>query len=290
MKVGGISSKNFKSYITSTLEILKAFKLNSIKSNIFFIMLRIPSKIFQLFFFKKKKLNQTFKIIKKNIYKDIFDKIFYITINPEKLNKDNYILSAMNLAFLGSYYNNEIKLSTNLVNWPDGLFAKTLDQNIKKIPGRDLINKLEIPKKISSIKVFGNLSTVSYLFLKKRFKKKIINIKLPYGNISELTKKNYEIKKNELIFITLPTPKQEQFAEHLTKKNKYYKIICIGGSIAISSGEEKSVPRKLYYLEFLWRLRYDTIRRVSRLITTFIYFAYGRFVLKINKRVTIKIV
>ena len=196
----------------------------------------------------------------------------------------------MNLAFLGSFYNEEIKLSTNLVNWPDGLFAKTLEKDIKKIPGRELINKLEIPKTISSIKVFGNLSTLSYLFLKKRFKKKIINIKLPYGNISELTKINYKIKKNELIFITLPTPKQEQFAHHLIRKNKYYKIICIGGSIAISSGEEKSVPKELYYLEFLWRLRYDTIRRLVRLISTFFYFTYGRYILRKNKNVTIKIV
>jgi glycosyltransferase involved in cell wall biosynthesis len=290
MRIGGISGKNFKSYLVSTLEILKAFKMNNIQSNIFFILLRIPSKLFQLFFFWEKKLNQNFKIIQTNIYRNIFNKTFNITTNPEKINKKNYILSAMNLAFLGSFYNEEIKLSTNLVNWPDGLFAKTLDKDIKKIPGRDLINKLEISKKISSIKVFGNLSTVSYLFLKKRFKKKIINIKLPYGNISELTKINYKIKKNELIFITLPTPKQEQFAHHLIKKNKYYKIICIGGSIAISSGEEKSVPKELYYLEFLWRLRYDTIRRLVRLIYTFFHFTYGRYILRKNKNVTIKIV
>jgi glycosyltransferase involved in cell wall biosynthesis len=290
MKVGGISSRNFKSYIISTLEILKAFNINNIKSNIFFILLRVPSKVFQLFFFWEKKLNENFKIIKNNIYRNIFNKSFNITMYPEKINKENYILSAMNLAFLGSYYNEEIKLNNNLVNWPDGLFAKTLKKNLGKIPGRDLINKLEIPKKISIIKVFGNLSSVSYFFLKKKFKKKIINIKLPYGNISELTKINYKIKKNELVFITLPTPKQEQFAQHLTRENKNYKIICIGGSIAISSGEEKSVPRNLYYLEFLWRLRYDTIRRIVRLFATFFYFTYGRYILRKNKDINIKIV
>ena len=37
----------------------------------------------------------------------------------------------------------------------------------------------------------------------------------------------------------MPTPKQEQLAEYLTKKNKHYKIICIGGSINIVSGLEK---------------------------------------------------
>ena len=43
--------------------------------------------------------------------------------------------------------------------------------------------------------------------------------------------------------ITLPTPKQEQLSEHLIKINKYYKIICIGGSINIVSGLEKEVPK-----------------------------------------------
>ena len=50
---------------------------------------------------------------------------------------------------------------------------------------------------------------------------------------------NYKINKDEIILTTLPTPKQEQLAEYLTKKNKHYKIICIGGSINIVSGLEK---------------------------------------------------
>ena len=72
-----------------------------------------------------------------------------------------------------------------------------------------------------------------------------------------------------LIFLTLPTPKQEQVAQFLKSKNKYYKIICIGGSIGIVSGDEKEVPKSLYYFEFLWRLRYETTRRLKRLFITF---------------------
>ena len=51
MSTGGLSGKNLMSYYTSTLEILRSFKKNKIYSNIFFILLRFPIKIFQ--FFKK---------------------------------------------------------------------------------------------------------------------------------------------------------------------------------------------------------------------------------------------
>ena len=80
--------------------------------------------------------------------------------------------------------------------------------------------------------------------------------------------------KNELILITLPTPKQEIIAEYIKNSNKNYKIICIGASLNISSGEEKQMPKIIENLnvEFLWRLRTDFFRRIKRIILTFFYF------------------
>jgi UDP-N-acetyl-D-mannosaminuronic acid transferase (WecB/TagA/CpsF family) len=86
----------------------------------------------------------------------------------------------------------------------------------------------------------------------------------------------------------LPTPKQEIFAHFLSSKNKNFKIICIGGSIAIASGEEKVVPEYISYLEFLWRLRYETFRRVKRLLTTFCYYCYGSIFTKKLKELKIE--
>jgi hypothetical protein len=183
----------------------------------------------------------------------------------------------MNLAFLGSYVKNDIYKYDNLINWPDGIFVKTFKKNIIKIPGRNIIKYLKIPRNITKIKIFGNLSDKSKYYLEKKFNKKIENIVLPYGDIEEIIKKKYFIKKNELAFVTLPTPKQEQFAHHLANNTKNYKVICIGGSIAIAAGEEKVVPRNIYYLEFLWRLRYDTIRRAKRLAETFLLYVYGKY-------------
>ena len=100
----------------------------------------------------------------------------------------------------------------------------------------------------------------------------------------------YKIDKNELIFITLPTPKQEQVARFLKNKNIYFKIICIGGSINIASGDEKEVPRFISKLEFLWRLRYDSIRRLNRLIYTFSHYLIATFITKKFKNKSAKII
>ena len=94
--------------------------------------------------------------------------------------------------------------------------------------------------------------------------------------------KNYCNKKfdeNDFIILTLPTPKQEEFAELIRKNSKYFKIICIGGAMVMASGEEKPIPIYLEKngLEFLWRLRTDTNRRLKRLIVTFVYYIFGWF-------------
>ena len=144
------------------------------------------------------------------------------------------------------------------------------------------MKKIKIPKIIKKITVMGTLSNNSYNFLVKLFNKKIINIKLPYGNIDLIKNSihNYKISNHELIFITIPTPKQEMLAELLSKKNKHFKIICIGGSISIASGDEKEVPKILYRFEFIWRLRYETLRRITRILTTFSQYLISKYITK----------
>ena len=279
MRLGGISSKNIGAYITSTIEILKSFQSNKIQSNLFYALTRIPSKIFSLFFFSRVCVNKYFHIKISLFYKNIFKYDFLIKKNLNELDfNKNFIYSAMNLAFLGSYVKGEIKKNKYLVNWPDGIFSnKISDLNIK-IPGREIIRTLKIPKKIKKITVIGNLSRNSMLYLKSLYKKEIKNVNVRYGDIKYILK-NFEYKssENELILTTLPTPKQELLANHIASKNKEFRIICIGGSIAIASGDEKEVPKFLYPFEFLWRLRYETRRRIMRLATSLIYYIIGRF-------------
>ena len=64
----------------------------------------------------------------------------------------------------------------------------------------------------------------------------------------------------------------------LHDKGNNLKIICIGGSINIISGLEQKVPRFLYHFEFIWRLRYETFRRLKRLLITFKSYTIGKFI------------
>ena len=279
MRMGGISGKNINAYITSTIEILKIFKKHNVNSNILHALARVPSKIYQLFFYRQAHVNKYFQLKISSFYKSFSNYDFIIKKKISDLDfNENFIFSAMNLAFLGSYSKGEIIKKKYLINWPDGIFSKKISDLTIKIPGRDIIKYFKRPKMIKKVTVIGSLSNNSKLFLEKLLKIKVKNINLPYGDIKFILK-NFKCKtfKDELIFLTLPTPKQELIANYIADTNKKFKIICIGGSIAIAAGDEKVVPNFLYSLEFLWRLRYETKRRVSRLFTSFIYYIIGRF-------------
>jgi len=131
---------------------------------------------------------------------------------------------------------------------------------------------------IKAIRVVGNLDIINKKYLKKKFLgKKIIHSPLPIISVENIKKYIPKIYVGELVFITLPTPKQEIMAEYLSEKYKNYKIICIGASISLASGFEKPVPTILYAmsLEWLWRLRSDTKRRIIRMFQTYRYYLIG---------------
>ena len=289
MRMGGISGKNLRSYLTSTIEILKSFKLNKLNTNLFSILLRLPPKIFQYFFIPKKKLNIDFKLFKLDFGIKYLDEAFKIIKEVKHIPFDkNFILSGLNLAYLGYYFKGNIENKKNLYHWPDGLFAKSVFDNIKKIPGRELISKCEIPFFIKKIIILGNLSDFNKEYLIKKFKLPIVHKQLPYGSINELKKHiNITFDNKSLIFLTLPTPKQEQVALELAKKNKYYKIICIGASISIASGEEKAVPSYMENYEFIWRLRTDPFRRIIRLLESMYFFLKGNYIQKKLKNINL---
>jgi UDP-N-acetyl-D-mannosaminuronic acid transferase (WecB/TagA/CpsF family) len=83
--------------------------------------------------------------------------------------------------------------------------------------------------------------------------------------------KTVKFKKKSLIFLNLPTPKQELLAFFIAQNNKYFKIVCSGGAIDYNSGLHVKPPEILnrFYLESLWRLRNDFFRRILRLFYTF---------------------
>ena len=67
-------------------------------------------------------------------------------------------------------------------------------------------------------------------------------------------------------------------------RSKKLKIICIGGGLSIASGCIKKCPKFLYNLnlEFLWRLRTDTYRRLIRLVLSFLNYNFYKIKSNIN--------
>ena len=129
------------------------------------------------------------------------------------------------------------------------------------------------------------------MFLENKYKNlQVINSKLPYGNISEIITHLPKANEDELIFLTLPTPKQEQVADYYHKKNNKLKIVCIGGGLSIAAGDEREVPRLFDYLglEWLWRLRYETKRRIKRLLLSAFYMIKYLLYGKYFKKITVK--
>jgi len=206
---------------------------------------------------------------------------FTLVKNVSKIPFDrNFTLSGMNLAFLGYLNSGEIKLNQYLLNWPDGIFKRRFyGSDIPKISGLSIIKNIIIPNIIENIYILGLLSKSSKEFLVKKFYNfKLIHVDLPFDTIENIYKscpKNFTDK--DLIICTLPTPKQEQLSQLIVQNSKYFKIICIGGAVAMASGEETPVPKILdkLNLEFLWRLRTDTKRRIFRLFYSFYFYIYG---------------
>ena len=137
---------------------------------------------------------------------------------------------------------------------------------------------MKLPAYIKKIHVLGVLGQKSKLYLEQKHNVEVFATELPFAPAHEIIKyipKQFD--ENTLVLITLPTPKQEIIAEAIAAKQNNYKIICIGASLAMCSGEEKIVPEILdkFSLEFAWRLRSDTKRRLTRLIQTFFYFTKG---------------
>ncbi len=291
MRSGGASDQNIKSYIKTTREIINSLKKHKVRKNLIRITLRGLIKISELFKFDQNKLNKKFELFKFNFMVEKYhNNSFKILDTLKNLNlKSNFILSGMNLAFLGYYSKRDLYPHKDLYHWPDGIFTKRII-NINKIPGRNIIRDIKFPQKIKKINVIGNISSVSLNYLKKKFNTRIVNINLPYAPIQKLIKKKIDLKKNEITFITLPTPKQEQLAYMLAKKNKFFKIICIGGSIAIASGEEHPVPKFLQDYEFLWRLKSDFLRRIVRLFDSLFFYIKGHYIHNLYNNTIFKII
>ncbi len=262
MRVGGLSTNLFFLF-KKIFEDLKIFKLYNLS-----ILDYIQKVLF--------KLRQVFgqKIVRlSNYHKELNSASKVKFLKPRDINNvSGKIISALNLAFIS--YNYKLNLITqNYLFWPDGIFSRQVGI-VKKIPGRlyfkEIINELNFKKKNKrKIFIIGNLPKKSKSWINKNLSAPYKHKKLSYGDINDLKKEVLKIKFSNYAFIilTLPTPKQEIIANIIIAKYPEVNVLCIGGSINILSGHEEKAPSFFYNLnlEWLWRLRFDTKRRIFRL-------------------------
>ena len=264
MRLGGISTSIYtlleKTY--EDIKVLRSFNKNYFK----LIPYKILSKLNQLFVGKLKRFS-----LNEIIGDDLL--VYSNIINELKNKKDGFILSGLNLAFIG--FISKIEPDRSFRLWPDGLFSKVLVKKVNKFAGRKILNNLEKWCK-REIVLVGNLNKESRKFFKKKKIKILKYLELPVGSseviIKKIRKNSFKkLKKNTAVIITLPTPKQEIVAKQIYRKNPKLRILCLGGALNIASGHESPVPKILENLglEFFWRLKTDPIRRFIRLITSF---------------------
>ncbi len=246
------------------IKFINAFKVyNKFEKLNFFISL------FNTFRLSIYYLIKEFKIRAKNIYPIKFNYLLDFT----KLNYDkSFIFVALNMASL-SYINMLYLNSKNIIFWIDGVCSKFIIKNYKKTAGRKVIEKINIPSDIKNIYLCGKESKNQTDYIEKKLKKKISFIKLPFfKDFSEASKFRLKISDYSIVILNISTPKQEIIAKNILKFNKDKRvfIFCLGGGVAMASGEEEVVPEKIenLNLEWLWRLKTDTMFRLKRLIYT----------------------
>ena len=225
----------------------------------------------------------------KNLVNQAPNQIVKVITSGLNINYDkNFIISAFNLAFLGYYSKGDIHINNNFYLWPDGFFRKRfLQGGINKFPGRYFLKNLFLRNSnIKKVVVMGNLSNISKKFLEKLLNLEVLHVQLPFGNINDFKKYIPVLHKDQICIITLPTPKQEILANYISESQNFFKIFCFGAAISMASGEEKSLPERfsnLFFAEALWRLQFEPIRRIKRLIESFLYYFKGEFSGKYNK-------
>jgi N-acetylglucosaminyldiphosphoundecaprenol N-acetyl-beta-D-mannosaminyltransferase len=242
------------------------------------------SALFFIFFLIKYTFVKNYKYFN-YLYLNIYDNIKKIKSHIK--NRNSFMLSAFNLQFCISILINDRFYSNKVILWADGVFCKIFNYKINKIPGSEILRKIQLNHDIIKIIIIVNYRADDDIFLKKKFNKiTITNYPLPYASKKILIRNLPKFKNlnTSLILITLPTPKQEYIGAFILKKYSKAKIICIGGGLSIASGYEKECPNFLrkIYLESLWRIQFEPARRIKRLVVSIIYLIYFTFLGKFS--------
>lgn len=186
------------------------------------------------------------------------------------------VLSALNLFMLGFLRHNP-EFPNEAVFWCDGLmgelYMKLKGCSIKRIRGVELLKAVLLANKGRSACVLGSCSDSARKALAQCGVEVAQHYSLDSLNLDDFDFSLISLS-SDFVLVTLPSPKQEllslKLAKQPTNSNKHF--YCIGGALNMLSHPELDCPRflQLLGLEFIFRLKTDTLRRISRLIQSFL--------------------
>ncbi len=176
------------------------------------------------------------------------------------------ILCALNLFMLG-YIKRHSHLIGSAVFWCDGImgsiFCYVHGKYLNKYRGVSVVKDLVLAHRDSSVSILGSADPLikSYFFTNRVEVREHIQLE------------NFEISKFDIlslnldakyVFITLPSPKQEELAFALSEVYPRHHFYCIGGALNMLSNPLLDCPYiySVFGFVFLYRLRSDFRRRI----------------------------
>jgi len=186
------------------------------------------------------------------------------------------VLSALNLFMLG-FLRHHPRFPDDAVFWCDGLMGELYMTfkgcATKRIRGVEMLKAVLVANKGRSACVLGSCSDSARKALAQRGVEIAQHYSLDSLNLDSFDFSSITLS-SDFVLVTLPSPKQELLALKLARQpanaNKHF--YCIGGALNMLSNPELDCPRfmQLLGLEFIFRLKTDTVRRIYRLIQSFL--------------------
>lgn len=206
-----------------------------------------------------------------------------------KLISDRRPLVALNLMSL-SMQQKKGWNSDNFIYWVDGIFGslscKLNNVNSKRIAGRELL--VEFAEYINNLKTTPKIALLGgppeITQVEKLFTTGLTHISLPHFALDTITDLDVSaVSSFDFALVAVSSPKQEILSIRLYEECGV-KCICFGGAINMIEGNERAAPQWISRLglEALYRLRHDTLRRLRRLIFSFLPGCLNLFVVSVS--------
>lgn len=190
------------------------------------------------------------------------------------------ILSALNL-FMLSFLRQHSEFPNSAVFWCDGLMGKLYLMlkgcSTKRLRGVEMLRVVLAANEGRSVCILGSCSDSSSKALAQRGIKITQHYSLDTFDLNSFDSSSVYLT-SDFVLVTLPSPKQELLSLKLAAlpTNSKQHFYCIGGALNMLSHPDLDCPWYLQVLglEFVFRLKTDTVRRINRLFQTF--FGAGR--------------